>query len=268
MKSPNKSGFTIIETMLFLGISGLLVVSILAGTGASISVQRYRDSVNTLLSTIQSQFSDVASVKSDRSSSLRCGASGVVSGGSTEPIGQSDCVILGKYFTINNSNIESSLIVGYYTGVLSPSSDIAELQNYKLSILAGSTEKSTLEWGAKIAYPKTGSGSKNPTTPRLISFLILRSPMSGAIYSFSGNEVIASDNIPSDSSDRLQAMITTTASGVNYARTTRLVCVDSGTGINNGMSISISAFASSASAIEMKTNELLKSQNGTGASQC
>lgn len=54
-----RAGFTIIEVMLFLAISGFLLVGILAGTGAGIARQRYNDSVQNVAQILREQYSAV-----------------------------------------------------------------------------------------------------------------------------------------------------------------------------------------------------------------
>ena len=57
-----KKAFTIIEVMLVLGVSGLMIATMLIGWNANIEKQRYNDSVNTFKSDLQSVFSDVEKV--------------------------------------------------------------------------------------------------------------------------------------------------------------------------------------------------------------
>ena len=54
MDIVKSKGFTIIEVMLFLAVTGALAVAILVGSGVAIGQQRYKDSVNSLQSFIQS----------------------------------------------------------------------------------------------------------------------------------------------------------------------------------------------------------------------
>jgi len=98
MKPLYRDGFTIIETMLFLGITGLLIVGILAGTGNSISIQRYRDSVTSLQSMLQMQYSNVENVSNNSVAAKSCGAK-------TSPRGQSDCVILGRFISTTDGKV-------------------------------------------------------------------------------------------------------------------------------------------------------------------
>ena len=56
MAAKTNNGFTVIETMLFLGVAGALTMGVLVGSGASINQQRYRDSVNSLKSPIGTKF--------------------------------------------------------------------------------------------------------------------------------------------------------------------------------------------------------------------
>src|SRR4029450_12347478 len=98
MGTKTQSGFTLIEVMLFLAVTGLLAMGILAGSGAAINQQRYRDSVNSLKSDIQQQYSEVTSVINSRGANWECNANGVISdtgGPAGEARGRSDCVMLG-----------------------------------------------------------------------------------------------------------------------------------------------------------------------------
>lgn len=58
-----RKGFTIIEVMLFLAISGFLLVGILAGTGAGIARQRYTDSVQHVAQVLREQYSAVVNTQ-------------------------------------------------------------------------------------------------------------------------------------------------------------------------------------------------------------
>ena len=62
MVKRSRRGFTLIEVSFFLALSGLLMVGIISGTTASISRQRYNDSVNSAAEAIRSVYSDVLNV--------------------------------------------------------------------------------------------------------------------------------------------------------------------------------------------------------------
>lgn len=248
MGSSNKNGFTLIETMLFLAITGALVVAVLIGTGASINVQRYRDSVTSLKSLIQKQYSDVLNVQNQLSSTnISCDNNAAVgTTGTTAPRGQSDCVIMGKYITINGSDVTTSTVIGHASGVAaSDLSDINLIKSYNLSTLPSSVETSQLEWGVQVAWPKSGSDAKSPQTPRSIAILVVRSPQNGQNYTFTGDDI----TVP------LKSLVVAGANNPGQAQ--RTVCLASG-GLtnNNDMAISIGAYAASSSDIESRSNSV------------
>jgi len=190
MKSVNKAGFTIIETMLFLGITGVLIASILVGTGASINVQRYRDSVSSLQALLQQQYSDVANVVNDHGTGYSCDSTNVVTENpgpnpDAVPIGQSECVIMGRYIhTISSvgNSVSDSLdivdVVGYpNSAFLSTLNDIDAIGSYKLGIYPNQQLQQTLSWGVSLVKP--GNSDRQE-----FSILIIRSPVSGVIKTF------------------------------------------------------------------------------------
>lgn len=185
------SGFTIIETMLFLGITGLLVMGILAGAGTSINIQRYRDSVTSLQSILQDQYSQVSNVANGRDSGWSCDNNAVISIGGTTIPGQSDCVILGRFITTPDGvNLSMSDVVGYISPVAPPATDdITTLKAYKLQTSPIDPTSYSLEWGASLTDPATKTASA-------FSMLIVRSPTSGVVRTFiDSTKVVASRNM-------------------------------------------------------------------------
>lgn len=240
MSATLKLGFTIIETMLFLSITGLLIVGFLAATGSSINIQRYHDSVQSLQSKLQDQYAEVVDVSNAiPSNTLSCDSNAVVTeSASTFGRGQSDCVLMGRYITSSGTdgkNLTISDVVGNAKMSLpTDSSDLTTLQNYYLNIVPTTTETYSLEWGS--AFQKTGS-----TDPLLFTMLILRSPASGVVRTFiNPTAVLDGANIGT--------MITATDLAVS---TNSLKgCVESG-GLFNGnrMAVTVEAGASSGTGV-------------------
>jgi Tfp pilus assembly protein FimT len=180
MTSWDKAGFTIIETMLFLGITALLIMGVLMGTSNSINIQRYRDSVSSLQSMLQQQYSEVSNVSNnDSTRGLTCNGIAVLRG-------QSDCVILGRFITTADSRkITIQSVVG-----LIPSGSTALLNDvdvflengYNIKISSAASETYDIEWGASLTDPAI-----NNSNPMVFSMLVLRSPLSGVTRTFISN---------------------------------------------------------------------------------
>lgn len=254
MSVTNKAGFTIIETMLFLAITGLLIASMLVGVGTSINVQRYRDSAMSLKSLLQDQYSQITSVNNSRDGSWSCDSAAQTSQtGTKEARGQSDCVILGRYITIADSDVAIVPVTGVQPSFVPVGNDIAILKSYNFGISSSGEQKSTLDWGTKIAWPATGSGSRNPTTPRSIAILIVRSPDSGSVYTFTSNDISPTND--------LKSMLVAGASIPGQAE--RTICVDpNGLLITSKLAIFIHSFATNSSAIESRSNDIIQSLGG------
>jgi type II secretory pathway pseudopilin PulG len=239
MGTKTNTGFTIIETMLFFAVAGVLAAGIFAGSSVSINQQRYKDSVNSLKSFIQQQYSETTNASSDRAGVESCSASAVVlqapASGQSEARGTSECILLGRLITIDNTGtkLTASNVVGYRTPRAAEEiSDILEIKkNYKLGISPIGQEKSEVAWSAVIVKKQT-------TQPTAVSILILRSPLSGSIMTYASQGTVSN----------LQSMITL----ANSNKSTEL-CVNpaSGTLQDRRMAVQISPFASSQGAIQV-----------------
>lgn len=241
MGVKTETGFTIIEVMLFLGVTGLLTIGILVGSGVSIGQQRYRDSVNSLKSYIQEQYSEVTNVVNGRDRSWSCNSTANVaqdtSAGSGQFRGTSDCVLLGRLITVDETGtkLTASNVTGYRTpNAATATSDIAELTtNYKLGVSPVDQEAVEVSWGAQVVKPKT-------TAPMPYSILIVRSPLSGSVFTFSVEGI----------QTNLASMITT----ANMS-TDKNLCVNADTGsfVGKRLEVRISAYAAGQSAIQIPT---------------
>jgi type II secretory pathway pseudopilin PulG len=240
MKFSNEVGFTIIETMLFLAITALLVVGLLVGTGNSINTQRYRDSISSLQSFLQQQYSEVANVENDNTTNLCYGDS------TTNNLrGQSNCVLLGRLITTtNNSNVlQIRRVVGYIPS--SPTSSLDDIQifkagGYNISVTDTMNETYNLEWGSS-----TVDIVANGSNPMTFSILIVRSPNSGIVRTFIN---------PNKSIDAIDIQNTSVNDGILNAaalQTPLKVCVDSN-GLFTGArsAVIIDANSSGSSGIE------------------
>ncbi len=188
MTSHNLRGFTIIELLLFLGITGLMFVGLMAGVSTNINQQRYRDSVNTFASLVQQQYSAVINTRNDRDGSWHCDAS-VVSQDAIhgQARGTTDCVVLGRYIrtTDNGSKVETGDVVGTEPSLLTTlQSDQAALTAYVPKVSGFGQEIVNPEWGAVLR--DTNKQAAN------FSILILRSPLSGLLRVFAMNSPLPS----------------------------------------------------------------------------
>lgn len=240
MRVMKRRGFTIIETMLFLAISGVLTVAIMVGAGMSIGSQRYKDAVATLQSDIQQQYEDAVSIKNGR------GASDTIPSGCVGDRGQTDCILMGKLMTITgNGRVTQYVVYGSEpTPPLSETitNEYTVMRAYVPSVVASSAQETTMEWGTGIAWPEAGSGARPVGTNRDIAILVIRSPRTGIVYTFTRDDA---------SQANLVSMIN------SAQRNRRTICVaPTGWVISDRMSVSVAAGASSANAVEVGTNQM------------
>jgi len=139
-------GFTIIEVMIFLAISGVLIIGIIAGSGVTVARHRYNDSVQDFAQLLREQYSSVINTQIPlRDQAALCYSTGGApdlhslfngNSGFTEEAfdnaaifnpdgtlkdipfigsanrGRTDCAVYGRIVTLEGSDIKSKLLVG------------------------------------------------------------------------------------------------------------------------------------------------------------
>jgi len=251
-----KEGFTIIETMLVLAITGTLAVALLVGVGTSINAQRYRDSVISLKGLLQDQYAELNNVRNDRQGQQACG----VTNNGTAYAGQSDCLLMGRYVGINDEGrITTATVIGYESSKPIAATDVGILRDsYTLGLATNSIEEAGIEWGATITWPVSGGGSKPEGTPRSLAFLILRSPQSGNMYTFTGDTAPIAEAV---SPTFLKSLV---VEGVSVpGQSQRTVCVSpTGVAVAEKLAIYIVAGANNTSGIETRSYQTILDAGG------
>jgi type II secretory pathway pseudopilin PulG len=189
MATVNVHGFTVIELMLFLGVTGALFAALMVGVNSNITSQRYRESVQTYSSLLQDQYSQVANTQDDRDDNWKC-VDGTVTQqpGGGDVRGTSPCVLLGRAIQVtdNGTSIKTTAVVGAEPAGLSATSDIDTLVAYKPTLASLFDSKtSSVDWGSKLV-----STDHNTS---IASFLILRSPASGLLRVFASSMPLPAD---------------------------------------------------------------------------
>lgn len=95
-------GFTVIEVVLFLAITGLMLAGLMVGIGGAVDRERYNDAVTSLHDFLQGQYNLVDNVNTSRPATYSCSTGGIkladdISTG--QPKGTSDCSIVGRLIT-------------------------------------------------------------------------------------------------------------------------------------------------------------------------
>ena len=173
-----KPAFTIIETVMYLALTGVLFVTAIATTRNVMTRQRYQDALQGVLSELREAYDEVAHPEIINTGNC-FGTFGSVQEGYAEPDssfnrGQSNCVIYGKVLSIyydsdaKNSVIEKAPVVGMDVSDQAVLDHIqARYPGVKLS------EKSTLEalqyLGADVMVAKgRSSGQYTYGAPDLV----------------------------------------------------------------------------------------------------
>lgn len=108
MEYRRSFGFTIIETMLFLAVSGLMVIGLLAGVGSVIRDQQYKDAVQSYANFLRVQHGQVITVINNRGEGDACPLLASESAAGTR--GTSQCVIVGRH--LSTGGVDATGAVG------------------------------------------------------------------------------------------------------------------------------------------------------------
>lgn len=186
MKKSMKKGFTLIEIALFLAVTGMLFVGIVAGVQNSMFQQRYNDAVQSFAEFLRTVYSQTLNVENAREKG----------GQDTSWAIYGKLVTFGESSGFNGSNDENAIfsytVVGKIDngGFGSAKDVLTEFKNRDLSVtidegegvaFAGIAEQYFPRWGSRI---ETTRGWQNGYQDFKGAILVVRHPRSGAVYTY------------------------------------------------------------------------------------
>jgi type II secretory pathway pseudopilin PulG len=222
MNTRFTSGFTIIEVMLFLAITGLLIAGILGGTTASLNSQRYRDGVENFRNEIRSQYETVYSL-----TNLNTTDAGALGSNSVDPCsimeddttplksyrGTSNCLYVGRLIKLEPNDkgdatkvtiapvVAKILKPAAYSGVfevagaeVESAQDVTDSNGLQAAVFDENNNLVTtkeIEWSLAAVNP-------NSDSIKSVGFFIFRSPMTGSVSTY------VVDNLSPDHLKQLQ----------------------------------------------------------------
>lgn len=176
-------GFTVVEVMMFLAISGMMVVGLLFAVSGGINRERYRDATNSFEDFLKEQYNLAGNVQNTRNPA----DSGL--GGCGGERAASNCSVIGRYIVSDGQKLTSLPIIAKIdirTLLDDPSlSTYDEYQIYnKMNLVVPDTitemnRDYTLRWDTRLVGPGIKAG-----TPNRFTIVLLRSPVSGTISTY------------------------------------------------------------------------------------
>lgn len=214
-----KQGFTLVETTLFIAISGFLIISVIAGTSTVVSRHRYNDSVQNFAEFMRRSYSEVSNVQNSQALSnlsKSCTSTSLVNSSGKIPNinnlvpdptneqfpGRSDCAIYGKLINFYSNKDQASKIKTYNiigravnSGDLFDQTSTLELLSKiqadfsTINITRADSGQFTCKYQPLGTAPEYTleweSRLENPDgSPLNASVVIIRSPLSGVINTY------------------------------------------------------------------------------------
>ncbi len=263
LASNKKSGFTIIEVVLVLAITGLMVLTAITTVSGTVSRQRYSDSVNSFRDFLREQYNSLLNSDISRRSTTTLNDCG-----DTTQRGRSTCLVLGKLLKFETDDSNQSSKVLTYDVVGKEIAAVAEyniktddeyFRNQYLSLRVTNPKEHDLDWLARLTYKnnesEAGGGSSLTSTSSKFFVLIIRSELTGSIRTYINR------NVPAPSSEGLDGVMRhlVGSRGGSYGdgsanlQSSAIFCVHPGGGgdIRNKRAVVIRPNGSNASAVEI-----------------
>jgi len=187
-EKKRQKGFTIIEVILFLAISGMMMAGLLVAVSGGINYERYKDATNSLDDFLKEQYNLVDNVQNARNVADDGGLIGCKD--ATVAGTSKNCTIIGRYIASDADAVSiTSWPVIATTDIVEllgnsgsgTSSDAALYEDMGLEVLRNveeMTREYDLRWQTAIVAP----GSSEAVRP--FRMVLLRSPLSGTISTY------------------------------------------------------------------------------------
>lgn len=174
MGRRQQTGFTVIEVVLVIAISGLIAMGVMSNSSRQVNVQNYRDGVQSFRDFLAGQFEDLDAVKNNQANG--CGS---------HIRGAGDCFYSGKYISITPLPDDETRLVARPIQTTVEAND--EISSVTVTSDTDDNVQSTkIDWGLQARAQTTGASGLGIS--RYVT--IFRSPITGRVSSY-----VTSNNI-------------------------------------------------------------------------
>ena len=197
-----RHGFTVIEVMLFLAISGLMMLGLFVGINGSINNARYNDATRSFRAFMSDQYGKVTAIQNDRApldvEACRFGGAGAVTG--ARRAGASNCIVVGQFISTPDGKSFTSRTVAAKATISAAAKSATSVRDVLQAQDAFLTQDTSEEYTATWGTSTTAGGSVAPG----YSILIVRSPTTSLASTFMKNtaitfeQMLAGDTTPGD----------------------------------------------------------------------
>lgn len=229
-----RDGFTIIEVMLFLGISGILFAALMVGVGTNLTQQRYNNNAVDIQSFIRDQYVNTMNVNNGRDKEWHCENSAISQASVTDnPRGTTDCIILGRIISVvdGGSRLIAGDVIGQEpSGTETSLNDITSIMSYNPVASDFYHKEYSLDVDSRLEA--TNKQASNAV------IAILRSPASGLLNVFISEGSLATTKI-SDMINNSQkgAVLTNCIAGNAGLQPIKSINIDTNISGVNGVSL-------------------------------
>jgi type II secretory pathway pseudopilin PulG len=248
-----QDGFTIIEVLMFIAISGALLALMIFAVYRMLDNSRFSDTINSATSFVQTQYEEARS-------GVRPNGEGICNDGGENDIGRSNCLLLGKAIVFRDikngesrrsamdyapDRIESYFVISDEYDINASKTDIDDLGNSDASLVASKPhlvvdgrKDYTLMYSAHYAvsedessFPGAGllyrdKGGSNDTIAtsceanikcQINVILVLRNPKNAALNTYAFFTALNDTTIAADNPEGVVTTINIEISKGNYA---------------------------------------------------
>jgi type II secretory pathway pseudopilin PulG len=238
------SGFTIVETMIVLAVTGLLFLSAATLISGKEAAVQFSSAIQNVQSQLQETINEVQSgYYASSITNLNCGVSGntfVISNSGNGRGTNGQCLFLGKALQFGTASLSATQILNIYTIVgarIDPStaSEATSLAAANPTVIASgySLETVDMHYGLHAAWTSFDNGSHDiPTNDALVFLSSFGNSVGGSLLS--GSQTVDSYLIPNDSMASQHSLVTDLAALTPDPTDGIQICLNSGTTKQSG----------------------------------
>lgn len=203
MKRVSSGGFTIVETMIVLGVSGVLFLSLVALVSGQQGKARFKSAMSDVTTQIQSQINEVATGYYPNQANFKCSALGgtiFIQSGTDKQGTNKDCTFLGRaimygvpgtdpqeYRIQTLVGLRKTALGGEPTSLREAATRVLSPGNVINAAWPDLSSAKTLQYGVEVVWMRSRNGNGPGSPERIAGFAIVSAPNNQLTFNQNGS---------------------------------------------------------------------------------